>query len=67
MEPLKRQTLYAIALCSGETRLWQYLGPDAHQQVWWQDQETGTTFPESRLMYAWQVIGPANQAPDGTS
>jgi len=56
VEP-SRQTIYRIALCSGEVRRWSYLGPDARSEAWWRDMDTGLEFNESSLMYAWQIAG----------
>lgn len=53
--------IYAIELCSGESRRWQYLGPDGREQVWWHDTESGLEFAEASLMYAWHIVGKASQ------
>ncbi len=62
MTELIPNDVYNIELCSGEIRRWRYLGPDASEQVWWRDMETGLEFNESSLMYAWQ-IQPEGEAP----
>ena len=49
--------VYAIELCSGEVRYWQYLGPDSRRMVWWLDTETKQGFSEASLMYAWSIKG----------
>lgn len=51
--------IYEIELCSGERRLWHYVGDDARGVRWWRDCESGVEFSESSLMYAWSVIGEA--------
>ena len=57
---LTRGRCYRIELCSGERRCWQYLGPDGRGQTWWRDTETGLDFNEGSLMYAWQILGIAD-------
>lgn len=49
--------IYDIKLCSGESRRWEYLGPDSREQLWWRDTESGLEFSESNLMYAWHIVG----------
>jgi hypothetical protein len=49
--------VYAIDLCSGEARYWQYLGPDRQSLIWWRDSETKQEFNEASLMYAWSIKG----------
>lgn len=51
---------YAIELCSGESRHWQYLGTDSREQIWWRDTESGLEFSEASLMYAWHIVGKAS-------
>lgn len=63
MTDLISNTIYRIALCSGELRRWRYLGPDTRSQVWWRDTETGLEFNESSLMYAWQIIPDEGDVP----
>lgn len=48
---------YCIRLCSGELRQWIYQGGDraASEQVWWQDAESGLSFAESSILYAWEL------------
>ncbi|WP_345792277.1 hypothetical protein AAG895_12180 [Thauera sp. JM12B12] len=48
---------YRIRLCSGELRCWRFEGREPHGLGWWRDEETGLSFSESGLMYAWQVEG----------
>lgn len=55
--PLENGRTYLIQLCSGERRLWRYQGTDATGQAWWRDEDSGEAFGESRLMYAWQLLG----------
>lgn len=50
--------VYAIELCSGEVRYWQYLGSDSRRLVWWLDTETKQEFNEASIMYAWSIKGP---------
>jgi hypothetical protein len=52
----ERLRLYLVELCSGEQRQWRYLGADARQLGWWRDEDTGMTFSESGVMYAWQIV-----------
>ena len=49
--------VYAIELCSGEVRYWQYLGPDSRRLIWWLDTETKQEFNEASLMYGWSIKG----------
>jgi hypothetical protein len=53
--------IYDIELCSGESRRWQYLGPDGREQIWWRDTESGLEFSETSLMYAWHIAGKASR------
>ncbi|BBU68876.1 hypothetical protein [Fluviibacter phosphoraccumulans] len=46
---------YSIELCSGEKRIWRYLGEGAGGKVWWSDCTTGTIFNEDSILYAWTV------------
>ena len=48
--------VYVIELCSGERRRWRYLGVDEREFAWWRDEESGRTFSEASLMYAWEII-----------
>ncbi len=56
MAELMPQAIYRIELCSGEIRQWKYLGTDSQSQVWWRDEQTGTEFSESSVMYAWKIV-----------
>lgn len=49
--------VYAIELCSGELRYWQYLGADGGGLLWWRDTETKREFSEASLVYAWSIKG----------
>ena len=49
--------VYAIELCSGEVRYWQYLGSDSRRLFWWLDTETKQEFNEASIMYAWSIKG----------
>lgn len=49
--------IYDIELCSGEQRIWRYLGEDLRRTIWWEDMESGLEFSEGSLMYAWRIIG----------
>ena len=49
--------VYAIELCSGEVRYWQYLGSDSRRLIWWLDSETKQEFNEASIMYAWSIKG----------
>lgn len=49
--------VYAIELCSGEVRYWQYLGSDSRRLFWWLDTETKQEFNETSIMYAWSIKG----------
>ena len=63
MNPPILNAIYDIELCSGEQRIWRYLGEDRHAAIWWEDIESGLEFSEGSLMYAWKIIGPhGNQA-----
>lgn len=66
MEPSTGQR-YAVRLCSGELRCWRFEGADARGLGWWRDVETGLSFSEASLMYAWQIEGDAGEgcAPAG--
>jgi hypothetical protein len=55
-EPIP-QAVYRIELCGGEIRRWKYLGTDSQSQAWWRDEETGSEFSESSVMYAWEIVG----------
>jgi len=55
MSELTINAVYAIELCGGEVRYWQYLGPDSRQLVWWLDTETKQEFNEASIMYAWSI------------
>lgn len=48
---------YRVRLCSGELRCWRFEGADARGLVWWRDVDTGLSFSEASLMYAWQIEG----------
>ena len=50
---------YTIRLCSGELRCWLFEGADARELGWWRDEDTGLSFSEASLMYAWQIEGEA--------
>ena len=58
MEPRIGQR-YTIRLCSGELRCWRFEGADARELGWWRDVDTGLSFSEASLMYAWQIEGEA--------
>lgn len=60
LEP-KFSGIYVIELCSGELRRWRYLGPGEQSHVWWRDVETGLEFSETSVIYAWQIIGVADE------
>jgi hypothetical protein len=60
MDDLEVGTVYAIELCSGERRRWQYLGLDGSGQPRWRDCETRLEFGEGSLMYAWTLLGAAD-------
>lgn len=49
--------VYAIELCCGEVRYWQYLGSDSRRLFWWLDTETKQEFNEAGIMYAWSIKG----------
>lgn len=49
--------LYLIRLCSGELRRWRFDGVDTRGMAWWRDEETGISFSEASLMYAWEIVG----------
>ncbi len=51
---------YLIRLCSGELRCWRFEGREPHGLGWWRDEETGLSFSEASLMYAWQIEGRAD-------
>lgn len=51
---------YTIRLCSGELRCWCFEGAGARGLRWWRDVETGLSFSEASLMYAWQIEGEAS-------
>ncbi|NTV71620.1 MAG: hypothetical protein HGA71_15915 [Azonexaceae bacterium] len=57
MDELIINAVYAIELCGGEVRYWQYLGPDSRRLIWWLDTETKQEFNEAGLMYAWSIKG----------
>ena len=59
MEPRIGQR-YTIRLCSGELRCWRFKGADARELGWWRDVDTGLSFSEASLMYAWQIEGEAS-------
>ncbi len=63
MANLVPNAIYRIALCDGEHRLWQYLGPDERSHIWWRDVETGAEFNESSLMYAWEIVSEGTASP----
>lgn len=54
---------YRIALCSGEERCWRYLGRQGETGQW-QDEESGQSFSEASVMYAWRIIAAEPVAPD---
>ena len=60
MDDLEVGTVYAIQLCSGERRRWQYLGLDGRGLPRWRDCETRLEFGEGSLMYAWTLLGAAD-------
>ncbi|MBU3656479.1 MAG: hypothetical protein FGM35_00410 [Rhodocyclaceae bacterium] len=53
---LEINAVYSIQLCSGEVRLWKYLGEGKGGRVWWNDQDSGTIFNEESILYAWQIL-----------
>lgn len=53
---------YLVELCSGEQRYWQYLGEDECAAVWWRDIESGRSFTEASLMYAWRIVRKQNES-----
>jgi hypothetical protein len=57
MSELTINAVYAIELCGGAVRYWQYLGPDSRRLVWWLDTGTKQEFNEASLMYAWSIKG----------
>lgn len=57
MNELIINAVYAVELCSGEVRYWQYLGPDSRRLIWWLDTETKQEFSEATLIYAWSIKG----------
>lgn len=57
MSELTINAVYAIELCGGEVRYWQYLGPDSRRLIWWLDTETKQEFNEASLTYAWSIKG----------
>ena len=57
MSELTINAVYAIELCGGEVRYWQYLGPDSRQLVWWLDTETKQEFNEESIMYSCTIKG----------
>ena len=59
MEPVSGAT-YVIRLCSGELRRWRFEGVDARGFGWWLDEETGFGFSDASLMYAWEIVEPAD-------
>ena len=61
MEP-KPDRSYRIRLCSGELGRWRFDGVDARGFAWWRDEETGLSFSEASLMYAWEIVGEADEA-----
>jgi hypothetical protein len=61
MKPQADQT-YLIRLCSGELRRWHFDGVDTRGVAWWRDEETGMSFSEASLMYAWEIVGKADEA-----
>ncbi len=48
--------VYAIELCSGDVRYWQYLGSDSRRLIWWLDTNEAE-FNEASIMYAWSIKG----------
>lgn len=48
--------IYVVELCSGERRRWRFLGVDARGVAWWRDEESGRSFSEVSLMYAWVLV-----------
>lgn len=50
--------LYLVELCSGERRRWRHLGADRRQLGWWRDEDTGMSFSEAGVMYAWHIVAP---------
>jgi len=58
MEPVDGCS-YMIRLCSGELRRWRFEGVDARGFGWWLDEETGFGFSDASLMYAWEIVEPA--------
>lgn len=63
MDRPETDVVYLVELCSGERRLWRFLGADARELGWWRDEESGLTFSEASLMYAWHIVGPQAPAP----
>lgn len=55
-EPLRLNHIYTIELCSGEKRLWKYLGLGDGESSWWQDMESEVIFNESSILYAWKIL-----------
>jgi len=55
----QEERIYIIQLCSGERRCWCFLRLDARGLAWWRDEETGRTFSEASLMYAWEIVAEA--------
>ncbi|HQZ01550.1 MAG TPA: hypothetical protein PKW99_02765 [Thauera sp.] len=53
---LELDRVYSIRLCSGELRQWRFEGRDARDFAWWRDVETGASFSETGLMYAWEIV-----------
>lgn len=46
---------YLIRLCSGELRCWRFEGREPQGVGLWRDEETGLSFSEASIMYAWQI------------
>ena len=49
--------IYSIRICSGEQKVWRYLGVGEGGRVWWCDSSTGIVFNEESILYAWEVVG----------
>lgn len=50
-------SIYSIRICSGEQKVWRYLGVGEGGRVWWCDSSTGIVFNEESILYAWEVVG----------
>lgn len=52
---------YLVRFCSGECCDWVFLGTDSRSVAWWQGVASGRIFNEGSVMYAWEVLGTADQ------